>query len=432
MIERYSRPEMAAIWSEQAKYDQWLRVEIAVCEAWAAQGAVPEAALPEIRRARLDIDRMHAIEQETGHDVIAFLRAVGESIGEESRFIHLGLTSSDVVDTALALQIVQAGELLARGIDGLEDAVTVQALAHRHTVTIGRTHGIHAEPTTFGFKLLVWVEALRNAKLRLSSAIDELRVGKLAGAVGTHANVPPVVEDKALAALGLRTLPVGNQIIGRDRHANFLCVLAVLASSLDNMATEIRHLQRTEVREAAEPFAEGQQGSSAMPHKRNPILCERVSGMARLVRGYALTELENVTLWHERDISHSSAERVVFPDACLVVDYMLDVLRGVIAGLRVDAERMRRNLHSSGGLIFSQRVLLALIEHGMGRQEAYKLVQRHALRAWDEELNFRRLLGEDPAIAELLDDKTIDALFDVQYHLQHIDEAYRRLGLPVA
>jgi adenylosuccinate lyase len=432
VIERYSRPEMAAIWSEQAKYDQWLRVEIAVCEAWAAQGAVPEAALPEIRRARLDIDRMHAIELETGHDVIAFLRAIGESIGEESRFIHLGLTSSDVVDTALALQIVQAGELLARGINGLEDAVTAQALAHRHTVTIGRTHGIHAEPTTFGFKLLVWVEALRNAKLRLSSAIDELRVGKLAGAVGTHANVPPVVEDKALAALGLRTLPVGNQIIGRDRHANFLCVLAVLASSLDNMATEIRHLQRTEVREAAEPFAEGQQGSSAMPHKRNPILCERVSGMARLVRGYALTELENVTLWHERDISHSSAERVVFPDACLVVDYMLDVLRGVIAGLRVDAERMRRNLHSSGGLIFSQRVLLALIEHGMGRQEAYKLVQRHALRAWDEELNFRRLLGEDPAIAELLDEKTIDELFDVQYHLQHIGEAYRRLGLPVA
>ena len=432
MIERYSRPEMAAIWSEQAKYDQWLRVEIAVCEAWAAQGAIPEAALPEIRRARLDLARMHAIEQETGHDVIAFLRAVGESIGDESRFIHLGLTSSDVVDTALALQIVQAGELLARDIDELEGAVTAQALAHRHTVMIGRTHGIHAEPTTFGFKLLVWVDALRNARLRLSSAVDELRVGKLAGAVGTHANLPPAVEEQALAALGLRTLSVGTQIIGRDRHANFLCVLAVLASSLDNMATEIRHLQRTEVREAAEPFAEGQQGSSAMPHKRNPILCERVSGMARLVRGYAVTGLENVTLWHERDISHSSAERVVFPDACLAADYMLDVLRGVIAALRVDAARMQRNLHSSGGLIFSQRVLLALVEHGMGRQEAYKLVQRHALRAWDEELSFRQLLSDDPAIAEHLDESALDELFDVQYHLHYIDEAYRRLGLPVS
>ncbi len=432
MIERYSRPEMAAIWSEQAKFDQWLRVEIAVCEAWATQGAIPEEALTEIRRARLDIERMRTIEQETGHDLIAFLRAVGESIGKESRFIHLGLTSSDVVDTALALQIVQSGELLVRDIDKLEAAITTQALAHRHTVMIGRTHGIHAEPTTFGFKLLVWVDALRNARQRLLAAIDELRVGKLAGAVGTHANVPPVVEEQALAALSLRTLPVGTQVIGRDRHANFLAVLAVLASTLDNFATEIRHLQRTEVREAAEPFTEGQQGSSAMPHKRNPILCERVSGMARLVRGYALTALENVTLWHERDISHSSAERVIFPDACLVTDYMLDVLRGVIASLRVDAGHMQRNLDSSGGLIFSQRVLLALIEHGVGRQEAYKLVQQHALHAWDEGCSFRQLLGDDPAIAEHLDEKSLDELFDVQYHLQYVDEAYRRLGLATA
>ena len=432
MIERYSRPEMAAIWSEQAKYDQWLRVEIAVCEAWATQGAIPEDALPEIRRARLDIGRMHVIEQETGHDVIAFLRAVGESIGQESRFIHLGLTSSDVVDTAFALQIVQAGELLMRDIDAIEEAVTTQALAHRHTVMIGRTHGIHAEPTTFGFKLLVWVDALRNARRRLSAAIEELRFGKLAGAVGTHANVPPVVEERALSNLGLHTLPVGTQVIGRDRHANFLSVLAVLASTLDNFATEIRHLQRTEVREAAEPFAAGQQGSSAMPHKRNPILCERVSGMARLVRAYAMTGLENVTLWHERDISHSSAERVIFPDACLATDYMLDVMRGVIASLRVDPGRMRRNLDSSGGLIFSQRVLLALIEHGMGRQEAYKLVQGHALRAWDEERSFRELLCEDPAISEHLDGKALDELFDVQYHLQYVDEAYRRLDLPIA
>jgi adenylosuccinate lyase len=431
VIERYSRPEMAAVWSEQGKLEQWLRVEIAVCEAWANQGAIPSEALPEIRRAHFDLDRMHVIEQETGHDVIAFLRTLGESIGAESRFIHLGLTSSDVVDTALALQIVRAGELLLRGIDRLEGAVTAQALAHRRTVTIGRTHGIHAEPTTFGFKLLVWVDALRQARQRLMAAIEELRVGKLAGAVGTHANVPPVVEEEALARLGLRPLAVGTQVIGRDRHANFIAVLAVLASSLDSFATEIRHLQRTEVREAAEPFGEGQQGSSAMPHKRNPILCERVGGMARLVRGYAQTALENVTLWHERDISHSSAERVIFPDACLVVDYMLDVMHGVVAGLQVDAERMRRNLEASGGLIFSQRVLLALIERGMGRQDAYKIVQGHALRAWDDERNFQELLGADPAITAHLDKQALSELFDVGYHLQYIDEAYKRLDLPV-
>jgi len=431
MIDRYSRPEMAAIWSEQAKFDQWLRVEVAVCEAWAARGAIPPEALPEIRRARLDLARMHVIEQETGHDVIAFLRALGESIGEESRFIHLGLTSSDVVDTALALQLVQAGELLVQGVDRLEAAVTAQALAHRTTLTIGRTHGMHAEPTTFGFKLLVWVDALRHARRRLLAALEELRVGKLAGAVGTHANIPPGVEVDALARLGLQPVAVGTQVIGRDRHANFLGVLAVLASSLEGFATEIRHLQRTEVREAAEPFGEGQQGSSAMPHKRNPILCERISGLARLVRGYAQTALENVTLWHERDISHSSAERVIFPDACLVEDYMLDVLQGVVAGLQVNAARMQHNLEASGGLIFSQRVLLALVEHGMGRQEAYKIVQRHALRAWDEERSFRALLSADPAITARLDDQTLDDLFDVRYHLQHIDEGYRRLGLPV-
>jgi adenylosuccinate lyase len=429
VIERYSRPEMAAIWSETGKFDQWLRVEIAVCEAWATQGAIPPEALPEIRRARYDLERMRAIEEETGHDVIAFLRSLGESIGEESRFIHLGLTSSDIVDTALALQITQAGELLLSGIDHLEAAITAQALAHRDTVTIGRTHGIHAEPTTFGFKLLVWVDALRHARRRLAAAGDELRVGKLAGAVGTHANIPPVVEEEALARVGLRPVAVGTQVIGRDRHANFLAVLAVLASSLENMATEIRHLQRTEVREAAEPFSEGQQGSSAMPHKRNPILSERISGLARLVRGYAQTGLENVTLWHERDISHSSAERVIFPDACLAVDYMLDVLHGVIAGLQVDGARMRRNLEASGGLIFSQRVLLALIEHGMGRQDAYKIVQRHALRAWDEERSFRDLLSADPAITVHLDEQVLNELFDLRYHLEHVDEAYRRLGL---
>lgn len=431
MIERYSRPEMAAIWSETGKFDAWLRVEVAVCEAWADEGAIPAEALPAIRRARYDLARMRELEAESGHDVIAFLRSLAESIGDEARYIHLGLTSSDVVDTALALQLAQAGTLLLRGVDALEAVVTSAALAHRHTVTIGRTHGIHAEPTTFGFKLLVWVDALRHARTRLSAACEDLRVGKLAGAVGTHANVPPSVEENALARLALRPAPVGTQVIGRDLHAHFLCCLAVLAASMETMATEIRHLQRTEVREAAEPFGEGQQGSSAMPHKRNPILSERICGLARLVRGYAQTGLENVALWHERDISHSSAERVILPDACLAVDYMLGLLHEVIVGLQVDAARMRHNLESTGGLIFSQRVLLALVEHGMSRQDAYKLVQRYALQAWDDERSFKELLSADPVVTAHLDEHTFEELFDLTYHLRHIDEAYRRLGLSV-
>ncbi len=431
MIERYSRPEMAAVWSETGKLDAWLRVETAVCEAWAAEGVVPAEALPTIRRARYDLARIKVIEAETGHDLIAFLRSLGESIGDEARYIHLGLTSTDVVDTALALQIGQAGALLLRELAALEEAVTALAVRHRDTVMIGRTHGIHAEPTTFGFKLLNWVQALRHARARLVPALDDLRVGKLAGAVGTHANLPPSVEEHALGVLGLRAAPVGTQVLGRDLHAHFLCCLAVLAASLEMMATEIRHLQRTEVSEVAEPFGEGQQGSSAMPHKRNPVLTERICGLARVVRGYVQTGLEDVALWHERDISHSSAERVILPDACLVTDYLLAQSREVVAGLEVDTARMRRNLEGSGGLIFSQRVLLALVERGMSRPDAYKLVQKHAMRAWKEERNFRELLAADPAIAALLDEAALDELFDLGYHLRYVDEGYRRLGIPL-
>ena len=429
MIERYSRPEMAAVWSEQARFDAWLRVEVAVSEAWAAQGAVPAEALPAIRAARYDLARMRAIEAEVGHDVIAFLRSLSESIGDEARFIHLGLTSTDVVDTAQALQIGQAGALLLEGCARLEETLTMQAQAHRTTLTIGRTHGMHAEPTTFGFKLLVWIDALRRSRRWLGEALEDLRVGKLAGAVGTHANLPPDVEEDALGRLGLRTLPVGTQVIGRDLHAHLLSQLAVLAATLETYATEIRHLQRTEVREVAEPFGEGQQGSSAMPHKRNPILSERVCGLARVVRGYAQTALEDVALWHERDISHSSAERVILPDAFLLVDYMLRLSIEIIGGLQVDVGRMRRNLEASGGLVFSQRVLLALVERGMDRQQAYKIVQGHALRAWNEDLNFRALLEADPAVTSRLDPDTLDDLFDLSYHLAHINEAYRRMGL---
>jgi adenylosuccinate lyase len=429
VIERYSRPEMAQIWSMEYKIVLWLRVEVAVCEAWAARGDIPAEALPEIRRASVNIPRMLEIEGETQHDVIAFLRALAESIGPESRFVHLGLTSSDVVDTALSLQIVAAIDLLERDVDLLEAALTTLALAHKDTVTIGRTHGIHGEPTTFGLKVAVWVDEARRARRRLRFAREELAVGKLAGAVGTHANVPPEVEEDACRRLGLEPVAAGTQVIQRDRHAVFMAMLGVIAASLEKIATEIRHLQRTEVREAAEPFGEGQQGSSAMPHKRNPILCERVTGLARLIRGYVTPALENVALWHERDISHSSAERVLLPDACLALDYSLDILTGVLNGLQVDAARMRANVDLTGGLIFSQRALLLLVEAGMGRQDAYKIVQEAAMRAWRDGLSFRELLAADPRVTSAMSPAQFDAMFDLSYHLQHVDTAYERLGL---
>jgi len=420
---------MARLWSMEHKIELWLRVEVAVCEAWAARGAIPAEALPEIRRATVDIPRMLEIEQETQHDVIAFLRALAESIGPESRFVHLGLTSSDVVDTALSLQLVEAIDLLQRDTDLLEAALTTLALEHKDTVTIGRTHGIHAEPTTFGLKVAVWVDEARRARRRLRFAREELAVGKLAGAVGTHANVPPAVEEDACRRLGLAPVAAGTQVIQRDRHATFVAILGVIAASLEKMATEIRHLQRTEVREAAEPFAEGQQGSSAMPHKRNPILCERVTGLARLVRGYVTPALENVALWHERDISHSSAERVLLPDACLALDYATDLLTGVLRDLQVDAARMRANVDLTGGLIFSQRALLLLVEAGMVRQDAYKIVQEAAMRAWSDGLSFRDLLAADPRVTSAMSPAQFDAMFDLSYHLRHVDTAYERLGL---
>ncbi len=429
MIERYSRPEMARLWSQEHKIALWLRVEIAVCEAWAARGEIPTEALPEIKRARVDLSRMDELERETHHDVIAFLRAMAETIGPESRYVHLGLTSSDVVDTAFALQIVDSIALLQADVDSLEWVLTELAVKHRDTPTIGRSHGIHAEPTTFGFKVAVWVDEARRARRRLEFAREELAVGKLAGAVGTHANIPPAVEEDACRRLGLTPVAAGTQVIQRDRHATFMAMLGVIAASLEKIATEIRHLQRTEVREAEEPFAKGQQGSSAMPHKRNPILCERVCGLARVIRGYVTPALENVALWHERDISHSSAERVIVPDACLALDYAVHVLTGVLEGLQVDRERMRANIDLTGGLIYSQRALLALVEAGMDRQEAYKIVQTAAMQSWREGVPFRALLCADPHVAATLTPSEIEDLFDLSYHLKHIDTAYERLGL---
>jgi adenylosuccinate lyase len=420
---------MGAIWSEQRKIDLWVRVEIAVCEAWAARGVIPADAMDAIRRGTCDLVRMKEIEEEVDHDVIAFLRALGETIGESSRFVHLGLTSSDVIDTALALQAVEAIDHLISEVDKLLDAVGRQAVEHRRTVMIGRTHGVHAEPITFGFKLAVWYDELRRNRQRLHDAREVVGYGKISGAVGTHANVPPDVEDDVCRLLGLKPAPVSTQITQRDRHAQAITALAILATSLDKFATEVRHLQRTEVRELEEPFDPGNQGSSAMPHKRNPHETERISGLARLVRGYVTPALENMVLWHERDISNSSAERVIFPDAFILVDYMTGLMTEIVSDWVVYPERMRANLDATHGAIFSQRVLLQLIESGLDRHVAYKIVQRSAQDAWNSGTHLSELLKADPEASAHLTTEQIDAMFDLDYHLKYIDVTFERLGL---
>jgi adenylosuccinate lyase len=429
MIPRYTTREMAAIWSPERKFATWLAVEIAACEAWAELGTIPAEALPTIRTATFDVAKIEEYEAETQHDVTAFLRSVADSIGDAARYVHLGLTSSDVVDTALALQIREAFGVVLDELATLQAVVTDLARAHRDTLMVGRTHGIHGEPITFGLKMLVWLAELRRHEARLRAAREQAAVGKLSGAVGTHATLPPQVEEAVCRRLGLAVEPVATQVVQRDRHAQVITSLALLGASLEKMATEIRHLQRTEVREAEEPFGAGQTGSSAMPHKRNPILAERVTGLARLLRGYAVTALENVALWHERDISHSSAERVIFPDAFAVAHYATRLMVRILRGLRVRPERMRQNLELTRGLVFSQRVLLALIERGLSREAAYRLVQRNALRAWDEETNFRELLAADPEVRAYLSEADLDQLFDYRYFLRYVDEAYRRLGV---
>ena len=429
MIEKYTRPVMGAIWSEERKIALWLKVEIAVCEAWSEEGVIPAEALPAIRAATVDLDRMREIERETEHDVIAFLRAAGETVGPDARWIHLGLTSSDVIDTALSLQVLEAIDLLLANIESTREAVGELALKHKDTPQIGRTHGIHAEPLTFGLKLAGWYDELTRSRTRLLACREDMAVGAISGAVGTHANVPPIVEEQVCARLGLRPDPVSTQIIGRDRHAAFIATLAVIASSLDRFATEVRHLQRTEVGEVAEPFGAGQQGSSAMPHKRNPVLVERISGLARVIRGHAVTALETVPLWHERDISNSSAERVIFPDACILLDYLLGLTERVVRGMDVYPERMQRNLDSTQGIVYSQRALLALTEGGMDRQDAYKIVQRAAMRAWAEGTPLFDLLSADPAVTERLSSDRLRGLFEPSYHLRFVDEAFRRVGL---
>lgn len=430
MIERYSRPLMKKIWTDESKFKIWLKVELAVCEAWCELGVVPRDAIPRLKKARFDAARYEGFFKETHHDMNAFLRTVSESLGEEGRFIHLGLTSSDVMDTALSLQMRAAASLLARDLNDVLSVLVQKALEHKYTIMMGRTHGVHAEPTTFGLKLAVWVEEMRRHAVRLAQAKRIVSVGKISGAVGTYATVPPAVEAKACARLGLTPARVSNQVLQRDRHAQFVTTLALIASSLEKFATEIRGLQRTEVLEVEEPFAEGQTGSSAMPHKRNPELCERICGLARLVRGHAITAMENVALWHERDISHSSNERIILPDSCLVVDYALNIFTSVMRGLVVYPEHMKENLGITRGLVFSQRVMLALIEKGLSRQQAYKLVQRNAMRAWRERIHFLDLLQADNEITAKLSESELAGLFDYQYFLRHVDTTFERAGLP--
>ncbi len=429
MIDRYSRPKMKKVWSEENKYGKWLDVEIAVCEAWAELGKVPRHSLPKIKMARCNLNRMQEILEETHHDMTAFLGAVAESIGPESRYIHLGLTSNDVMDTALSMQMVEATRILSQDIKDLIAALAKQALKHKYTVIIGRTHGIHAEPTTFGLKLAIWLEEMQRNRKRLAEAAQVVAVGKISGAVGTYATVPPEVEEIVCAKLGLNPAPVSNQIIQRDRHAQLVTTMAIIASSLEKFATEIRLLQKTESREVEEPFSEGQTGSSSMPHKRNPELCERICGIARLIRGYALTSMENVALWHERDISHSCTERVMLPDACLLLDYALSLFTGIIDGLLVYPDKMKKDLEITRGLIFSQRVMLALIDKGLSRQAAYKLVQKNAMQSWKGRRHFMALLKADAEIGKVLSVAELEALFDYNYYLAHVDDIFKRLGL---
>ena len=430
MIERYSRPEMARIWTPEAKYAAWLRVELAVCEVYARRGQIPTDALGRIKaNARVSAERIDQIEATTRHDVIAFLTNLEEALGADSRFVHVGLTSSDVVDTALALLLQEASEILLGGLERFRAAVRGLAVRYKHTPCVGRTHGIHAEPTTFGLKAALWyAEAGRNVD-RLRRAREAVRVGKISGAVGTFAHVDPDVEEEVCRILGLEPAPVSTQIVQRDRHAELMASLAIVAASLEKVALEIRSLQRTEILEAEEPFTEGQKGSSAMPHKRNPVSCEQVTGLARLVRSNAMAAFENVALWHERDISHSSVERVILPDSTLLVDYMLHQMTRITEGLLVYPDRMRENMDRSFGLMFSQRVLLALTARGLARQPAYELVQKSAMRAWRERTAFRDLLAADPEVMAHLTPADLDQCFDPAWHLRNVDAVFRRVGL---
>ncbi len=428
MIPRYTRPEMGRLWSDESRFQAWLDVELAATEALAARGVVPAEALRLIReKARFDVARIDAIEAEVQHDVIAFVSCVAENVGPEGRWLHYGLTSSDVVDTALSMRMRDALDLIVKDVDALREAVEARAREHRHTPMIGRTHGVHAEPMTFGLKLASWHAELGRDRERLLRARENIAVGKLSGAVGTFSHLGPDVEAEVCAKLGLKPAPIATQVLQRDRHAEVLTTLAITAASLEKFATEIRALQKTEVREVEEPFRSGQKGSSAMPHKRNPIGCEQVTGLARLIRGNALAALENVALWHERDISHSSVERVIVPDSFIALDHALRRFTGIVSGLRVNAERMRRNLDSGRGLVFSGQLLLELTARGMRREDAYRIVQGHAMAAWEQEGDFRARVGADPEVKAAMSAAELDEVFRLERYLVHVDALFARV-----
>ncbi|MEW6669899.1 MAG: adenylosuccinate lyase [Thermodesulfobacteriota bacterium] len=428
MISRYTRPEMGRIWEEQNRFAKWLQVEIVACEAMAEEGLIPKEAVEVIRRkAGCSADRILEIEKTTKHDVIAFLTNVEEYVGPESRFIHLGLTSSDILDTSFALQLREAMLLIIAGVKGFMEVIRRRAVEHKKTVMIGRSHGIHAEPITFGLKMAVWFTEMKRNLRRLEDALEVISYGKLSGAVGTFANVSPRIEAYVCRRLGLKPAEASTQILQRDRHAQYFTALAILAGTLERIAVEIRHLQRTEVLEAEEPFEKGQKGSSAMPHKKNPIGCENVAGLARLVRSNALAAMENMALWHERDISHSSVERVIGPDSTILIDFMLHRLTRIVEGLVVHPERMMENLRSTKGLIFSQQVLMKLASLGLQRQEAYGMVQRNALKVWETGRDFKSLLLEDPEIRKHLGEAQIEELFSLEYHLKHVEDIFSRV-----
>jgi adenylosuccinate lyase len=430
MIARYTRPEMGRLFTDQHKYETWLAVELAVADAWVRRGEVPAEAVERIRgSAAFEIDRINELEGTLNHDVLAFTTAVGEHIGADSAYFHKGLTSSDVVDTAQSIVLREAGQLIEVALTALRNAVGRRALEHKDTPCIGRTHGVHAEPTTFGLRLLVWYDELGRHELRLAAAIDDLAVGKLSGAVGNFAHLPPDLEEEVLRDLGLSAAPVSNQVVQRDRHAHFISVLAGIGATLEKIAVNLRTLQRTEIGEIQEPFGAGQKGSSAMPHKKNPIMLERITGLARVLRGYSVTALENVALWDERDISHSGAERIILPDACIACDYALHKLAWVIENMEVRPQRMQRNIEQTGGLIFSQRVMLALTAAGMSREEAYGAVQSNAMRSWEDGTPLLELLRNDPAVTRKLKGRALNALFTLDPYVANVDPIFARVGL---
>lgn len=430
MIDRYTRPEMGAIWTEENKYRAWLEVEILACEGWSELGEIPKADVEKLRKnATFTVERVHEIEQVTRHDVVAFTRTVSESLGEEKKWVHYGLTSTDVVDTAQSYLLKQCNDILLKDIEHFIGVICEKAKRYKNTVMMGRTHGVHAEPTTFGLVMALWHEEMKRNLARFKDAADDIRVGKLSGAVGTYANIDPSVEKYVCGHLGLKASPISTQVLQRDRHAHYMAILALIATSIEKFAIEIRGLQRSEIREVEEGFAKGQKGSSSMPHKRNPIGSENMCGMARVIRGYMMTAYEDVPLWHERDISHSSAERVILPDATIGLDYMLYRFSNILDNLTVFPENMRRNMKRTFGLPFSQHVLLALIEKGMSRETAYDIVQPNAMKSWETETPFKELVEQDARITDKLSQDEIDACFDETYHLKNVDLIFERLGL---